>query len=109
MGSDGCRRALYVPPEALFEHTDTGGAEAWDRVIPSDLSEIDVDRLEHARLQVPDDDELLAAAYPAEHHVQQARGEGWAHIDDDDAVQGGALAAVPGHGIGLGMGGQVPE
>ena len=77
--------------------------------ISSELSEIYVDRLEHTRVRVLDDDELLAAACPAEHDVQQARGEGRTHVDDDVVVQqDGALAAVPGHGIGLGMGGQVP-
>ena len=40
--------------------------------ISSELSEIYVDRLEHTRVRVLDDDELLAATNPAEHDVQQA-------------------------------------
>ena len=58
--------------------------------------------------RVPVNDELLAAAYPAEHHVQQARGNGRAHVVMSmmtSPCRVATLAAVPGLGISPGMDG----
>ena len=66
-----------------------------------DTSEVDLDRLKVLGGESVDDDELLPAPHPGEHDVQEAWGEGGPDVDDDIALDGGALTAVPCHAVGL--------